>query len=337
MQRAELVKTLELIKPALATNNMVPIFQCFNFNGNSVSAYDDTIAIMGPTEETVEFAIHGNTLLGLLNNSRAEEVNIGFTDSCNITLGKTVSKFPFMDKTDFIFTPPEGKFPNKLNFTEGVANALKTCLETTSSDTTQAGLLGISIVGDFLYSCNGDSLTRFKLKQGIKGRVLMSTPFCSAVLKLWSTLNMTSGMLYFNDEWVHAYFGDWSVYGRILEVQDPINFETLIKNNLKGQTPVQPIPDDMDEALSRARVLSDPESQKTVLTVSKGKLKMLTETHMGEIKDELSLKDHPDVIANVNASHLQRAIRHCDHFSILERCVLLEKTPDVLMLVSNMN
>lgn len=338
MNRSELVKTLELVKPALATTNMVPIFQCFTFDGDAVAAYDDTIAIQGPVDAgDTPFAIHGNTLLGLLSNSSAEEVNFDFKgDTAILTLGKTVSKLPFSPEENFIFNPPGDNFTAKVPFTPSLAEAIKMCLETVSSDATQAALLGVTIQGDKLYSCNGDALTRVHLKHGGKGRVLMSTQFCSAVIKLWSTLAITKGTLHFSDEWVFANFGDWKVWGRILEVQDPIDFEALIKKTIKTKTSTLALPDGFEEALSRARVLADPESQKTVITVAKGKVKMLTETHMGEIKDELTLKGHPDVDANVNASHLQRAIGYCDQIAFLDNCTVLEKAPDVLLLVSNM-
>ena len=339
MNRAELVKTLELVKPALATNNMVPIFQCFVFGMGMVEAYDDTIGIRGPCDIESEFAIHGNTLLGLLSNGKTEEASIEINGNAAIlTMGKTVSKLPFHTKDNFIFEAPTVDAKSGIPFTESLAEALKTCLETVSSDATQAALLGISIVGDNLYSCNGDSLTWVKLKKGIKGRTLLPTAFCEATLKLWSALKITKGTLCMNDEWVAAELGDWSVYGRILEVAEPIDFEALITRNLKTKTALEGVPDDFSEALSRARVLSDPESQKTVITVSKGKLQLVTETHMGEVKDVLTFsKSHPEVVANVNASHLQRAIAHCDQIAFHENCVLLEKAPDVLMLVSNMS
>jgi DNA polymerase III sliding clamp (beta) subunit (PCNA family) len=338
MNRAELVKTLELVKPALATTNMVPIFQSFIFNNGTVAAYDDNIAIVGPTEFEEICGLNGNVLVGLLSNSGAEEIDIQLDDGvAHIKLGKTVSKLPFAPYEDSIFREPDDKWAFKIPFTESLFDALTLCLETVSVDATQAALMGITVQGDKMYSCNSDALTRIQLKHGTgKNRVLMSTPFCSAVIKLWSTLKITKGSLNFSDDWVYANFEDWSVYGRILEVSDPIDFEALIKKTIKAKTPVQAVPEAFAGALSRARVLSDPESCKTVIEVSKGKLKLHTETHMGEIRDEMLLKGHPDVDANVNASHLQKAIEHCDQIAFHDNCTVLEKAPDVLQVVSNM-
>jgi len=338
MDRAELVQTLELVKPALAATNMIPIFQCFTFTGGFVSSYNDTIAILGPADTEESFGIHGNTLLGLLSNSHAETLNLSLEhDTAILKLGKTVSKLPFQPKENFLFKEPKDDWDFKLQVTESFVEALRLCLETVSSDTTQAALLGITLENDLMYSCNGDCLTRIKLKNKAKNRVLLPTAFCEAVVRLWSSLTMTGGFLRFNTDWVFADFGAWAVYGRILEISEPIDFVKLIKSTVQG-VPIQhpAIPDGFSEALSRARVLADPESQKTIVTVTKNKMMLLTETHMGEIKDDFKLEGHPDVIVNINANHLQKALESCEKIAILEKCIILE-APDVFKLVSNMS
>src|SRR5712671_5322994 len=278
MNRAELVKTLELIKPALAVTNMIPIYQCFTFAGGFVSAYNDTIAIFGPADTKEAFGLHGQTLLGLLSNSQAETISLSLErDTAILKLGKTVSKLPFQPKENFLFEEPKDDWEFKLPVTESFIEALKLCLETVSSDTTQAALLGITLENDLMYSCNGDCLTRVKLKNKAKSRVLMPTAFCEAVVKLWSSLTMTGGFLRFNTEWVYADFGTWVVYGRILEIKDPIDFAQLIKKTIKDKLPPRyPFPEGFSGALSRARVLADPESQKTLVTIYKGNMTLLT-------------------------------------------------------------
>lgn len=339
MNRSALVKVLELVKLALSKDNNIPILTCFAFHSDgTVSAYDDSIAIVGPVDHQDTFALHGNTLMGLLSNMASEEVE--FTAGENeirVTGGKTVSKLPFQTEESFIFETPIAKWDFKLNFTESLCEAIKMCLGTVSRDETQRALLGVTIQSDKLYSCDGDAITRVGVNTNIgKHQVLMPTAFCEAVLKLWDSLKVTGGKLHFNSEWMYADFDDWSVYGRVLQIPVPIDFEDEIKKTMQSKVVTLPLPADLSEALSRARVLSDPESQKTLLTVEKGKLQMLTETHMGTVKDVLVFKGHVDVTANVNASHLQRALGYCDQMFILDNCVVFEKLPNVFQIVSNM-
>lgn len=337
MDRSELVKTLELVKPALATKNLVPIFQCFNFTPGSVTAYNDTVAITGPCELEEACGINGSTLLGMLSSMSAEEVTLELDNqNAILTTGKSVTKMPFEPEDNFLFKEPTGKWDMKIPFTQSLFEAMELCLETVSVDETQAALHGVTIDGSYMFSCNGDTITSVSLKDKAKTRVLMPTPFCEAVVKLWSSLKMTKGTLQFNDEWVFANFEDWAVYGRVLEVQSPIDFDALIKRTVKTKTPTQAVPEEFLEALSRARVLADPESAKTQITVAKGKLKMCTQTHMGEVRDEMAFKGHPDIVADVNSAYIHKALQRCDQLAIHDNCIVLEKGDDVLLLVSNM-
>lgn len=337
MNRAELVKTLELVKPALDNKNLVPIFQCFTFVPGSVTAYNDTIAISGPCDLEETCAIHGGTLLGLLSNHSAEEVEIELEDqNALVKAGKSVIKIPFEPEENFLFEEPADKWELKVPFTISLFEAMELCLGTVSTDETQPALHGITFTGNCLYSCNGDTITKAQVSVKTPKRYLMPTPFCEAVSKLWSSLGMAKGMLQFSKDWVYANFEDWAVYGRVLEVKDPIDFDALIKRTVKTKTPTQAVPEGLDEALSRARVLADPESQKTRITISKGKMRLLTETQMGEVADELPFKGHPDIVANVNAAYIHKALQRCDQLAIHDNCTVLEKGDDVLLLVSNM-
>src|ERR1700722_729703 len=338
VNRVELIKTLELVKPALATTNQIPIFQCFIFKPGFVEAYDDQIAITGPCDGEQEFAVPGNTLLGLLSNSGAEEISLDLkSDILVLTMSKSVSKLAFQPPESFIFQEPDPKWNLTLPFTTGLAEAVEGCLGSVAKATTQPALNGISFEGNKLYACNGDSLTRFTIEHTAKARVLLPTAFCSAVLKLWKALDVIKGELLISDEWVSAQFGAWAVYGQILEIKDPIDFEQLITQNVKTKIPLLPVPEGLSEGLGRARILSDPESQKTVISIVGKKITLHTQTHVGATTDKFVFGgSHPDVVANVNAAHLQDALSKCDRVAFHENCCLLAKDPSLLMLLSNM-
>ena len=98
------------------------------------------------------------------------------------------------------------------------------------------------------------------------------------------------------------------------------------------------MPIQFNAALQRARVLSDPESQKTVVTISKGKMHLFTETYMGDVSDTLPCGvGHPDVVANINAGHVHKAMQIAEEIAIYDNCIVLTKAPNVFLLVSNMN
>lgn len=342
MNRERLVATLEAVAPALATSNVVPIFQSFVFKEGYVSAYNDAIAIIGPSDWEGTAGFNGKTLLGLLKATKAEEVEIYLEEQYSlIKFGKTKSKLPFDPEENFIFTVPDAAWDAELALTQSFFESLDICLETVAKDQTQTALLGVTLEGKSMFSCDGDAVTKITMSKGIgKNRILLPTAFCEAVAKIWQTQEMTKGLLKFNDEWVFADFpGDWWVYGRVLKIDKPIDFDKEIKKVVTDEIEPQAIPEGLNEALDRALVISANHSQKTDLTVSKNKLDLHTETPHGEVADTLTFKGHPEASVSVSASHLQRALKHCERLAFYENGTYLEKVGEInhiMMFVSNM-
>lgn len=336
MKREQLVQTLELLKHALAKDDTIPVFQCFVFDDGTISAYNDTVGIIAPVDTNETFAVHGKTFLGIVSNSSAEEVSVNLSNqTADFKLGKTEMTLPFIPKEDFIFEAPTAgtsMFP----FTVSSCNAMKLCLDTVSKDETQRALQGITIVKDKMYSCDGDTLTRVQLPNGPKGTIFLPTAFCEAVVNVWDALGMAKGKLGYNDEWCVADFEDWEIWGRIPQIENKIDFEKEIKKTIKKEIEYQPVPAGLSDALKRAGVIAGAESAKTVIAIAKGKMALSTQTHMGEVDDVLAIKGHKEVTATISAEHLARAIVNCDRFEVHDNCILLEKEPDVFMLVSNM-
>jgi len=109
MERKELVALLEMLKPALSDTNLVDVFTCYAFNQKTVRAYSGSIGIVASCGVGDHpFAVEGKTLLGLLQNSSAEEVEIAAKDELVIKAGRSVFKMPYFNEGEFIFEEPEG-------------------------------------------------------------------------------------------------------------------------------------------------------------------------------------------------------------------------------------
>ena len=115
MNRSELVTKLELVGRALSDQDMVPIFKCFVFDGRTVSAYNDSIAIITSCE-LGKFALNGNTLLGLLKNSHFEEVLLTpEKEDITIKAGKSRFKLPYFTQEEFLFKEPTDKWQSSVS------------------------------------------------------------------------------------------------------------------------------------------------------------------------------------------------------------------------------
>lgn len=346
--RTELVRTLELVQPALADNNLVPVYQAFVFDGKHVTAYNDSIGIIGPSELGEEpFGANGATLLGLLKNSSGDSVDFSIlTENVTIKIGRSEFKLPYFTQEEFLFEEPKEKWHLNVPLNDDFMTGLKVCLDTAGRDQAQPALMGVclkALKGRFtLYSSDGDAITRYAPqmaadKAAPAGQYTLPNGFCDALGKLWAAAEGVKGTLSVTGEWARAKLDSgFTLYGRMVVQGEALDHEDEIKSTMKGDQDYVALPMGFDDALSRARVLADPESQKTVLTVDNGKLEMLTNTHMGVVRDSLSIRGHEDVEAHVNAAFIQRAISTCDQMAIFGNCCVFKNGDQILQLIGNM-
>jgi len=344
MNRSELVSTLELVGRALADQPMVPIFTCFCFTGTHVTAYNDAIGIVAPCKTKEAFAVNGGTLLGLLKNSLAKEVEFTLEEhDCIIKAGRSTFRLPWFKQDEFLFEEPQDKWHVNMAINEEFLWGLSACLLTASKDNTQNALMGVCLNGvqHTLYSCDGDAVTRYRLSKSQKSAVvaMMPSAFAEAVLKVAEAIGKeeSDDELCVSLEWARAEIHNHVVYGRLIENKTPFDHAKEIKDTIKGEPQFMAVPKGLGHALSRARVVADPESKPTRLTVQEGRLKLLTESSMGIVRDSLQFGDYPEVRANVNAEFVQRAIGLCDEMAILGGCTVYKKGDVLFQLLGNMS
>jgi len=345
MNRKQLIETLELVKPALADDGLVPIFTNFCFDDNVVYAYKDRLGIVATCAVGETFAVNGKTMLDLLKTSSVTEVEFQLVDDqLLMTAGKSKMKLPYMGKSEFLFEEPEDeKWDIMLSIDEHMLHGLELCLVTSSNDATMPALMGVTIKGgktSYFYSCDGDALSRYQLEESSSKSAQFTIPneFCKALLNISDKTGNRAGQLYVNQEWVLAELDNYKIFGRIIENPEPLDFEKQISKVLKSTPNFVSVPDTLESALNRARVLADPESKPTVLSIEKGKLKVKTETHLGVANDTLKIDEsHKPVEASVSAKLVSRAIGICDEFALFEACTVYRSGEDFFLLIANYN
>jgi DNA polymerase III sliding clamp (beta) subunit (PCNA family) len=339
MNRKELVAKLELTSRALAQSNIIPILQSFCFTGRQVIAYDDNLGIVSPCETKDQFTVNGKTLLGLLSNSHSEGVEFSIEEhDLIVKAGRSTFKLPYQPIEDYLFKEPDFKQVTKLTpIGKPFIDGLTACLLTASKDQTQHALMGVCLHSYknnvALYSTDGDAISRFVINgKGASAPSLLPNSFCETVVKLAGT-----GTLTVSGEWARAAFKDgFVVYGRVIVPDTSIDYEDWIKKTIKGALQFDPMPKGFDAALSRARVVADPESAKTVLTVQAGRLKILTETASGVVRDTLAYAEQDEVEASVSAELMQRCASLTDELAILNNCCVFRSGEELFILTSNM-
>lgn len=347
MHRVELLNKLELVGRALASNNLIPIFECFCFTGTHVYANNDSIAIKAPCVTDAPFAVNGHTLLGLLRASQSAEVSFQLGDEHEvlITAGKSKFKLPYYTEDEFLFKEPEERWGLELNCSGGppltgdFLYGMEACLQTSSKDAaTQPAFVGVWLKGGILYSCDGDALSRYTTvlpKSEQSENYMMPNAFCETILKIAKEQESVGTRYDFSQEWAMAIMSyGFVVYGRLIVSNDPLDHEKLIADSLKGQCVPTPIPKGLIHALERAKVVALPESKPTQLTVADGKLHLLTDTSLGVVRDVLPFQ-HPDVVALVSAELMQRAVSLTTEMAIMENVCTFRNDTGLWRLLSN--
>jgi DNA polymerase III sliding clamp (beta) subunit (PCNA family) len=356
MQRTELIEVLEMLRPAIADKGLVPIFTTYCFTGSELYAYNDDLGILTQWESNQPFAVDGNTLLGLLKNSRAKEVEFVFNDentdagSVLVKAGRSRFRLPFFTEEEFLFDSPANgaAWDIQIDVDAAFMEGLQFCMVTTSTDNTMPALMGVTLrkegKGLGLFSCDGDCISRY----GFKGKptdeqYTLPNDFCSAMVKIVAgELGGTKLML--NKEWAWVSFKQGEdrtieIFGRILSASDKIDHAELIKKTVKAEPDYLGVPDGLDNALSRARVVADSESLPTVISFdAEGKLRLSTESKsLGIVKDMLPTDGHPEVKAAVSAALMQRALTVSDRLAVLENCTVYRKGDNLFQIISNMD
>ncbi len=349
MKRSNLLATLDLMRPALSTKDLVPVFKAFCFNKGTVSAYNDTLGITAPCDVSIKAGLSGDVLLSLLSSSRAKTVAFNVDgDVVAVKAGKTRMRLPYFTSDEFLFEEPEDNWATGFNINKEVLSALECCLLTASQDTAMPALMGIAInFGKTVtfYSCDGDALSRYQFKMkphklGDKGLFIIPYEFCQAVLKIAGKLSFEKGEFKINQDWAKVIFPKGFVlYGRIIEPDKEISYEDLIKDSL-GEEKLKfiKVPMGMVNALSRASVIVDKDTMRTDLSVEENRLKFYTESHMGVVRDSMKIEeDHETIKISVNPELIHRALKVCDEFSFLENCTVLRNRNKLLQIIGNLD
>jgi DNA polymerase III sliding clamp (beta) subunit (PCNA family) len=341
MKRRELVRILELTQPAIAGNGLVPVFGCFMFKKGAIIAFNgDTLAIEANFGNEMAFATEGKVLLGLLQNCGAETVSMT-VDKCDVSIraGKTKAVVPYIPEDEFLWDEPESEWLCSCDCTSELFKGIEVCLTTTSRNNAMPAIMGITFIVNgnktILYSTDGDAITRYSGVRG-KGSGSFTVPnaFCEALLKIWIETEAVSGKLEFSGDWAKATLNTgFTIYGRVTTA--PLDHEAEIHNVLDKDAKFVSLPEGLSEALARARVLADDESKPTLFTVYNGKLDLLTESKLGEAREELIMKGHPDIEAMVHAELVERSINECNEMVILENCTAYKLGETVLQIVAN--
>jgi len=305
VKRTDLLSRLGVVAPALADNSLIPALQHFWFLGDQIMAFNDRIAISTPLKTEFKGAVPGKTLIDLLKASQAKEVEL-IAENNNLLIKAASSKFRLgiLPTDSFLFEMPELAKDHQ-TFPEDFYAAIDSCMRSVSADTSIPDQLGITLIPEdttlHLFSTNNSTIStaKIKLKAAPKfKRVILSEPFCKQLLNL----NEKGGRLEINSEYALFVQGETSLFGRLIESGNPLDFLDIFKHHTPPDYKKRliAIPTKLQLILERAIIITDTtaaDRKPTLISVKeRGRMSFGSKSDRGEVFDFMGIEEqHPEV------------------------------------------
>ncbi len=346
INRVDLVELLKRVEPALSAKNFIEVFSCFCFKKQTVTAFDDIVAISSPCHLEVEGGLRGKVLIDFVHAARGVDVAVEVGEDGNeavIRSGRSRLTMPLLGMDDFIFEFPETPGV-ELPVTEEFLNAFGQCLLSVGTDPSHPWRLGVTVsfdqTGVTFYSSDTTTITTRRLEMPVAkklvGRSFIFPPRFSELLAGLAKRE-EADVIIVDDDWVEARFKSqlrlWSKTVKAVEVER----YTEMLATLDEARASRKVPKGFIAALDRALVVLSSRSehgQLTEFTVADGKMKLFTKSPIGEVRDSFKLPEHPDVAVKAPPDRIKRAIEFATRMGIHERCIVLEDDSGYRYLVS---
>jgi|TARA_R110000803_G_scaffold210841_2_gene284360 DNA polymerase III sliding clamp (beta) subunit (PCNA family) len=340
---------LDIVRPGLSSVNVIPIFSHFCFDGHTVTAYNDVIGIQTKYAGDIKGALHGPTLLGILNNTKAKEIEVANEDGgAKLKLGRAKATLAMLPTEDFVFELPGLDVEKDHSFfaNDKIISAIKDCLVAMGTDYSRPTMMGITMrvkeKRGVLYATTGHSLARASLPKSATKHmddcdVILPADFCTNLVKLAAAEKGKDITILFNDFEVMATTGRTSLFSRLISTETPLDFEGVFRSSTKEFTTDHiPIPKNLIPALKRSLIIVGDASTNIQAKIEKGKAILQTTGVDNRLRDVIAIdKKHPDVTANIAADVLLKIIEGDDSILFGKHCVSITRSTSLRYLIIN--
>jgi len=349
MNKLELLNILKLAKPALADKEVVPIFTHFCFENDVVFAYNDIMGVLFPLESGIEAAVHGDTLMGVLENTKGDEIEmVQKGNGIVIKRGKQKqTELVTLPKDDFIFNEPDTKKAISLAYDAALSKAFDLCVRTASTDTASTAMMGVTLSLDeesFMYSTDMKTISRHAILSGETHKPsehILPTDFVKTLAKMFETMGEEVTLL-LTDEFAMGEFESGAfLFGRLHESDQDLDFAALIDESMDESELAEAydIPVDLESELKIAQaVIKNDKDTFTNLSIKKNAIVLGASANSGDTGGTLKLKGkHSDIEICVDTELVIRAISMCDKMVINETCVSTLKGDGFFHMIANVS
>ena len=209
IEKEKLIKALEIVKPGLASKEMIEQSTSFAFMGGRVVTYNDEISISHPVEDMdITGAVKADELYKLLGKLKTKTIQLVIKNNeIRLKSGKALAGITLQEE---IQLPLEelGDFGEWFPVPALLMEALHFCMFSASVDMSRPVLTCVHVSDSgFVESCNNFRLTRYELgEESPVGDFLIPVSSVKSLVK-YSITQLASGQ-----GWIHFKSKDDTIF-----------------------------------------------------------------------------------------------------------------------------
>jgi len=354
MLREELLARLDLVAPALSGSDIVPIMRDYWFADGQVCACSDQVAVWTPCDFPAQCAVPAH-LADLLRASRAAEIRVETGDNeILVRAARARIRVPTKPQEQFrpfwnsLPLPPTTLVERSGGTAESLRRALERCLRSSTGDTSRPEYLGVVVNTDRdgslrLYGTDGKTLTVARVANTNDylmppvDQVILPSAFVAQAVKLLRAPRAFS--MWISPDYVLLATDSATLFGRYVISPMPLDFESIVGEYWSGDYgDLLPAPQTLTLALARASVITSSRLRPTTtrVLIRSGRVGLASVSDHGDLNDEMTWSDHPDVDVTYNPQLLQAGLENYDRLRIGERCCVMgNESEDIACIIAS--
>lgn len=268
VNREELLRTLEMLQPGLATREAIEQSKCFAFVGGDVCTYDDETSVRMPSKlpNMADCAVPAKALLELLRKLPEVEIDVRLAGGELLIAGKSRKAGIAVEK-DVLLPIQNVERPKKwVKLHEEFAEAVGIVQECAGKDETQFSLTCVHVHPKWVEACDNFRATRYKLETGVSEPCLVRRDSLKHVVGLGAAeLAETKSWLHFRNP-----------AGLVLSCRRSLEEYHDLGEFLKSKGSPATLPKGLAEAAEKAEVFSAENAEDNLVSVElrPGKLRI---------------------------------------------------------------
>ena len=337
LERLVMLEAINMVKPALATKDLIEALTHIWFDGEPITAYNDTdLGIQVPFQIDFKGGLRGALLLGLLQNSRAKDIELEPGEEAHqmqLKAARVRAKLAVLDFEQNVWQFPAFNPKKAFKISADFVDAMKKVLVSVGNDTSIPEKLGVTLIsspdgGLLLFTTDSRSIAQVEIelkeKPKLPERIILPTAFCEQLIRICSD----GGQLELRKDCAIAANADGVLlYARLVDVIKPLPFvETFAKHTKFPKAARFEVPTRLALALERAIVILDEVAGEPVqISISAGKLRLeAIHAGRGDLKDSVQIADTvPEITVKVAPDLIKRALPLSSHMVIGEQAIYM--------------